>query len=76
MEKIATVQNTVTETENWWDIFEDDLLSCLEEELLQNSKELETSLYKVIESRALAGEQQSYLYPELSIDPHTVLQVF
>lgn len=62
-------EGSTPEIENWWEIFEDDLLDCLEEELLQNNKELEKAFYKVFEARASAGEQQSKLYPDLSVYP-------
>lgn len=55
--------------ESWWEAFEDPVLTSLEEKALENNKELEASLQKIFEARAIAGVQGSSLYPQVNLKP-------
>lgn len=54
---------------NWWKIFNDPLLDCLEEQALKNSYTLWAALERVIQNRLLAAAQQANLWPGLTFNP-------
>lgn len=59
----------VATNDRWWEIFEDDVLNCLELEALAMSPDLETAFYRVEEAWAKAGVDKAALYPQLTLDP-------
>ncbi len=57
------------DVEDWWDIFYDPVLDCLEETALSNSPNLYIALQRIVESRAVLGVAKSELYPEVDLAP-------
>ncbi|HAB99879.1 MAG TPA: hypothetical protein DCE71_08665 [Parachlamydiales bacterium] len=55
--------------DNWWDIFEDEELACLEKQVIENNPTLYIALEKVAEARAVAGVAKSTLYPQVYATP-------
>ena len=50
----------------WWEIFNDDTLSCLEQQAIVQSPQLFAALDRVAEARAIVGVDRSSLYPHLN----------
>lgn len=55
--------------ENWWEIFDDNILNWLEEEALTYNLTVATAVQRVIETRAMATVAGSSLYPQITINP-------
>lgn len=55
--------------DNWWEIFEDDLLDSLEQQALENNPNLSVALEHVFEARAIAGVSRADLFPQLNLNP-------
>ena len=53
----------------WWEIFNDDTLSCLEQQAIVQSPQLFAALDRVAEARAIVGVDRSSLYPHLNLAP-------
>jgi efflux transporter, outer membrane factor (OMF) lipoprotein, NodT family len=64
--------------DNWWDVFQDEKLACLEEQVIENNPNLYIALQKVAEARAIAGVAKSTLYPQVNLNPafNNVNQLF
>ena len=56
--------------QNFWEIFDDPVLSALEQEATTNSPDLRAAFERVEESRAVARISRADLYPGLSFDPN------
>lgn len=54
---------------NWWDVFEDDVLSDLEEQAVENNPTLKQALARVVESRGFVEINRSALYPQVTLNP-------
>ncbi|MBS4168699.1 efflux transporter outer membrane subunit [Parachlamydia sp. AcF125] len=57
------------DVENWWEIFEDPVLDSLELQAMRNNKNLFAALFRVHQTRALAGIHKADLYPQVNLDP-------
>src|SRR5688500_16182339 len=55
--------------DEWWEVFNDDLLNSLEQEVIENNHDLFRALERVAEARALAGIEGANLFPQISLDP-------
>ncbi|MDM8539132.1 efflux transporter outer membrane subunit [Desulfobacterales bacterium HSG17] len=55
--------------ENWWNIFNDDLLNRLIKEARQGSYELRAAMARVQQARAVARMSRSGIFPSVSTDP-------
>jgi len=55
--------------QNFWEIFDDPILTGLEEEAATNSPDLRAAFERVEQSRAVARISRADLYPGLSFDP-------
>jgi multidrug efflux system outer membrane protein len=53
----------------WWEVFNDDILSDLEKQAIENSPNLYVALQKIFEARAMAGIEGADLYPQLNLNP-------
>ncbi len=67
--KTCTISASADLAENWWEIFEDPELASLEQQVLENNRDLYVALEKVAESRAVAGVAKSGLYPQVYLTP-------
>lgn len=56
-------------TETWWDVFDDELLNCLEAHAVEYNPTLYVALQRVFEARAIAGIRGANLYPQVFLDP-------
>lgn len=56
-------------TEYWWEIFDDELLNCLEGHALEYNPTLYVALQRVYEARAQAGVVGADLYLQVFLDP-------
>lgn len=54
----------------WWEIFGDETLNTLEEEVINNNLNLYVAFERVVEARALAGVSNANLYPQLNFNPY------
>jgi len=66
---------------NWWEIFEDSQLSWLENQVLENNKNIFIAWERIQESRALMGIAAADLYPQITLNPQytstgELIQVF
>ncbi len=52
---------------HWWEIYNDEILSNLEEEALQNSPTLQAAIHRFEEALYTVGIYESDLYPSLSL---------
>src|SRR5262245_52936356 len=57
------------EVDEWLEVFEDERLSELEQQAVENSPTLYIALERVVEARALAGVVGANLYPQLGLNP-------
>ena len=57
----------VPSVENWWDLFDDRLLSELEVYALKNNRNIFTAVQKVLEARAIVGIVSAELYPQINL---------
>lgn len=55
--------------QEWWEIFEDDILNTLEEQAILSSPTLNAALERVTQARAAAGVRNADLYPQITLDP-------
>src|SRR5262245_34799652 len=53
------------EVDNWWEVFQDEKLTELEELAVLNNPELQLALERVAEARAVAGVARADLFPQL-----------
>lgn len=60
---------SLTYTDKWWDFFNDETLSCLEEQVVHNNPDLETALWRIEEARAVAAHEKAALYPDIDLKP-------
>lgn len=56
-------------TEYWWEVFDDELLNCLETHAIEYNPSLYVALQRVFEARAVAGIVGANLYPQVFLDP-------
>lgn len=56
-------------TEYWWEVFDDELLNCLEVHAIEYNPTLYVALQRVFEARAVAGVKGADLYPQLFLNP-------
>lgn len=56
-------------SEKWWEVFDDDLLNCLEDHAVDYNPTLYVALQRVFEARAIAGIRSADLYPQLFLNP-------
>lgn len=71
-EKWKGEQTTPTEKivcKNWWDLFGDEKLSSLLNEVIVNNHDIKSAYYKIIEARAIAGYVRGDLFPHLTFNP-------
>jgi len=54
---------------NWWEVFDDPVLSYLEEYAIESNNNLWAALEKIVQARAVALENKSYLYPQVNFAP-------
>lgn len=54
---------------NWWEVFQDDVLNCLETQALENNPSLYATLERVVQARAVVGVRRADLYPNVTLDP-------
>lgn len=64
----ATVE--IPSVNNWWEIFDDPILNEMECYAIQNSPNLYMALEKVMEARAIVGENYANLFPQLNLNPN------
>jgi len=55
--------------DNWWQVFEDTQLDCLEKWALSNNRDLVVACERVQEARALMGIAASSLFPQVNLTP-------
>jgi outer membrane protein, multidrug efflux system len=55
--------------EYWWEVFDDELLNCLETHAVEYNPTLYVALQSVFEARATAGVVGADLYPQLFCNP-------
>lgn len=54
----------------WWEIFNDEILNCLELAAVSASPDLETALFRVEQAWSEAGITRADLFPQLSLAPN------
>jgi multidrug efflux system outer membrane protein len=54
----------------WWEIFEDDDLNYLEQQVLKHNNDLAKAIECVQEARSLAGISRSELFPQVNLKPN------
>ncbi|MBM3192055.1 MAG: efflux transporter outer membrane subunit, partial [Chlamydiae bacterium] len=64
----STLASTTSTFDNFWELFEDPLLSELENKALSGNYSYKTALDRVAVARALAGVAKSALYPHISLN--------
>jgi multidrug efflux system outer membrane protein len=68
--KAQTLQPDVAANmNNWWEVFDDQLLNALEQQAFGNNPRLELALERVVEARATAGVTRADLYPQINLNP-------
>lgn len=55
--------------DDWWEIFDDEALNCLEQQAVFNNPNLYVSLERVVEARSLAGIRKADLFPQVNFNP-------
>lgn len=55
----------ITETQNWWQVFQDPTLDILEQKVLCDNNNLKTAVARYYEARALLEVSKSTLYPNI-----------
>ncbi len=65
----TTAEGLTLEPHNWWTIFNDATLNCLEKEALENSPNVFIAYERIMQARALAGIEDSKLFPHLYLEP-------
>lgn len=55
--------------ENWWEVFEDEALSELEQKAVDCNPDLYAAMERVVTARAVAGINKADLYPQVSLNP-------
>lgn len=53
----------------WWHVFNDPVLDELEEQAVDNNRDLMAAMDRVAQARAMAGVEKSDLYPNFSLNP-------
>jgi len=53
----------------WWTLFNDPILTQLEEASLQDNPDLKAAVYRVAQARAVAGQVKSQFYPQITFNP-------
>lgn len=53
----------------WWWIFHDEALNCLEEQAIASNPNLYIAMDRVAQARAIAGVDKSALYPQITLNP-------
>jgi multidrug efflux system outer membrane protein len=56
--------------ENWWEIFDDDMLDHLETQAVTNNYNLYAAIERVAEARAYAGIVEAALWPQITLNPN------
>jgi outer membrane protein, multidrug efflux system len=56
--------------ENWWEIFNDPTLNCLEMRAIENNYNLYAALERVFQARAQACVVKADLYPQFNLNPN------
>lgn len=54
---------------NWWEVFQDPILNQLEEQAIEFNYNLAAAFERILEARAIARINQSYLYPSINFSP-------
>ncbi len=62
-----TAENTYADY--WWEVFNDEILNCLETKAIENNPTLYVALQNLFRARALAGVAAADLYPQLNLNP-------
>lgn len=57
------------QVENWWDVFDDEVLCRLEIQALENNPSLKQALARVVEARSLVEVSRAALYPQVTLNP-------
>ncbi len=55
--------------DDWWQVFDDEVLDRLENWALENNRELYSAYQRIEEARALMGVAKADLYPQLTLKP-------
>jgi len=55
--------------DDWWQVFDDEVLDRLENWALENNRELYSAYQRIEEARALMGVAKADLYPQLTLNP-------
>jgi len=55
--------------ENWWELFDDEILTDLQAKVLEHNPTLYSALQRVSEARAISGIAWSTLFPQVNLDP-------
>jgi len=55
--------------EYWWEVFNDPMLSMLEDQAVKNNQDLKAAVQRVFQARAFVGLEKSDLYPHLNLAP-------
>lgn len=66
--KFQEIQYRQSDLSQWWEIFNDPLLSLFIKEARQNNADLKNAMARVKEARAAVGVTSSDLYPNLNAD--------
>jgi multidrug efflux system outer membrane protein len=55
--------------DHWWEIFDDERLNALEQEALQNNRDLYVAYHRTREARALMNAARASFYPQVNLNP-------
>lgn len=53
----------------WWEVFQDEVLNCLEQTAIVSNPNIFVALDHVAQARAIAGVDRSALYPQINFNP-------
>ena len=55
--------------DNWWEVFEDEKLNCLEKQAIANNPNLHAALERVFQAWAVVGVDRAALFPQITLNP-------
>lgn len=61
--------SSLPKVDEWWDLFQDPVLSDLEKIAIEKNLDLYIAMERIAEGRATTGIAKSYLYPEINLNP-------